>query len=194
MVNNKVAATTSAAVVVGAAIANAYGSKHVSKKSREAVHEHRLPPQWHSPGVLVRWNPDYSGIDNIKKDFFAMVEKIGLRWQDLASKATPHTIVISADMSVLLDACDRISPKLQKRLKLAEEGARLGSFAPLSKRHLHRFEGAENLETFFTPRERGRLLSYMLDEEGGLINVYRDGCVKLKALQARPAPAHQRAV
>jgi len=136
-----------------------------------------------------------------------MVEKLGCRLRDLDSQATPHTTVISADMGVLLDACDRVSPKLQKRLKLAEEGARLGSYAPLAKKYLARFEGSEDLDTFFTPRERvpllplplqctvnpnpnrtvlqGRLLSYILDEEGGLINVYRDGTCKLKALQVR---------
>jgi len=79
MAPNKVTAASALAAVSGAAILNAYSSKGQNKRSSQSLHEHRLPPEWHSPGVLVRWNPEYSGIDQVKAPVFVLTSHTSTR-------------------------------------------------------------------------------------------------------------------
>jgi len=160
---NELTATASALALAGTAIIHWFTP---SGETNEKHRKHLLPREWHSPGVLIRWNHVHPEVDSHRKECEGMILALGLRVRELNSKATPCTTVIGCSLEVLLDTVDRIVPRLSKRLKKMDSSAMFGHYAPLSKAKLSLFEGSEDLETFFTPREKGRLISYILDEEG----------------------------
>jgi len=175
----KVAAATTTTVLLGNVL-----RQWLSTEKEEHERVRILDKEWHSPGALVQWAGEE--VAEKKKKLIAEAKALGLRVKELDSLATEHTIVLSADDQLLLEAAEHSGLKKCLGANLEDPGG----FRELSRDSLEHFEGSDDAENFFTSAEKGRLLMWLLEEAGGTWHTKHDGTLDLKALQDSGAIKH----